>query len=70
MYYKYNFVVNDYKIIFIYLFNIIYSKYHWGLGIGDWGLGIGDWAQSPIPNPQSPIFCKSIIIYLNQKFQK
>ena len=20
-----------------------------------WGLGIGDWAQSPIPNPQSPI---------------
>ena len=28
MYYKYNFVVNDYKIIFIYLFNIIYSKYH------------------------------------------
>jgi hypothetical protein len=25
------------------------------LGIGDWGLGIGDWAQSPIPNPQSPL---------------
>jgi len=25
------------------------------LGIGDWGLGIGHWAQSPIPNPQSPI---------------
>ena len=26
-------------------------------GLGDWGLGIGDgdWAQSPIPNPQSPI---------------
>jgi len=24
-------------------------------GNGDWGLGIGDWAQSPIPNPQSPI---------------
>jgi len=22
---------------------------------GDWGLGIGDWAQSPIPNPQSPL---------------
>jgi len=21
----------------------------------DWGLGIGDWAQSPIPNPQSPM---------------
>ena len=26
----------------------------WGLGIGDWGLG--DWAQSPIPNPQSPLY--------------
>jgi len=25
------------------------------MGIGDWGLGIGDWAQSPIPNPQSPL---------------
>ena len=25
------------------------------MGIGDWGLGIGDWAQSPIPNPPSPI---------------
>jgi len=23
--------------------------------MGDWGLGIGDWAQSPIPNPQSPL---------------
>jgi len=23
------------------------------MGIGDWGLGI--WAQSPIPNPQSPL---------------
>jgi len=23
--------------------------------IGDWGLGIEDWAQSPIPNPQSPV---------------
>jgi len=23
------------------------------MGVG--GLGIGDWAQSPIPNPQSPI---------------
>ena len=34
-------------------FNNSYNK--WGLGIGDWGLGIGDWAQSPIPNPQSPI---------------
>jgi len=24
----------------------------------DWGLGIGDWAQSPIPNPQSPLSIK------------
>jgi len=24
----------------------------WGLGIGDWDWGL---AQSPIPNPQSPI---------------
>jgi len=31
------------------------------LGIGDWGLGIGDWAQSPIPNPQSPIILLSLI---------
>ena len=32
------------------------------MGIGDWGLGIGDWewAQSPIPNPQSPIPILSI----------
>jgi hypothetical protein len=30
-------------------------------------LGIGDWAQSPIPNPQSPIsekFVKSFILIL------
>ena len=25
------------------------------MGIGDWGLVMGDWAQSPIPNPQSPL---------------
>ena len=25
-----------------------------GIGDGDWGLGIGP--QSPIPNPQSPLF--------------
>ena len=31
------------------------------IDIGDWGLGIGDWAQSPIPNPQSPI---KMFIYL------
>ena len=28
-----------------------FDYYFWGLGIGP----IGDWAQSPIPNPQSPI---------------
>jgi len=27
---------------------------------GDWGLGIGDWAQSPIPNPQSPIISNNL----------
>jgi len=34
---------------------------------GDWGLGIGDWglAQSPIPNPQSPIFY--ILLVKNKK---
>ena len=31
---------------------------------GDWGLGIGDWAQSPIPNPQSPLV-KLILIKFN-----
>ena len=25
------------------------------MGDWGWGLGIGDWAQSPIPNPQSPL---------------
>jgi len=27
-----------------------------------WGLGIGDWGLGPIPNPQSPIPKKQIII--------
>ena len=36
-------------------------RMNWGLGIGDWGLGIGDWAQSPIPNPQSPVNIINII---------
>ena len=35
----------------------------WGWGIG--GLGIGDWAQSPIPNPQSPI--PNLLLNLFQK---
>ena len=36
----------------------------WGLGIGD--LGIGDWAQSPIPNPQSPIPINFFLINIYQ----
>ena len=47
----------------------------WGLGI--WGLGIGDWAQSPIPNPQSPIryinishLCLDNIIKIVRKYNK
>jgi len=39
---------------------------------GDWGLGIGDWAQSPIPNPQSPVlynqYITSIISYYSLIF--
>jgi len=38
------------------------------MGIGDWGLGIGDWAQSPIPNPQSPIMF-SLYIKFKKYFQ-
>ena len=42
------------------------------MGNGDWGLGIGDWAQSPIPNPQSPIPISELLFikynfYLNNK---
>jgi len=32
------------------------------MNFGDWGLGIGDWAQSPIPNPQSPILLIILLI--------
>ena len=35
--------------------NIIFMYSHMVTEIQMWGLGIGDWAQSPIPNPQSPI---------------
>jgi len=34
------------------------------MGIGDWGLGIGDWGLGPIPNPQSPLFNKSLNILM------
>jgi len=27
-----------------------------------WGLGIGDWGLGPIPNPQSPIPNKLVLI--------
>jgi len=39
--------------------------------MGVWGLGIGDWAQSPIPNPQSPIpniNLKFLIFNLMEKY--
>jgi len=32
------------------------------MGIGDWGLGIGDWGLGPIPNPQSPIKKRNLVI--------
>jgi len=40
--------------------------------LGDWGLGIGDWAQSPIPNPQSPIskFDCILILIINSAIFK
>jgi len=40
------------------------------MGIGDWGLGIGDWAQSPIPNPQSPLFLSYENNHLLNKLNK
>ena len=67
-------------IFFIYFLNKDDFIIKWGLGIGDWGLGIGDWAQSPIPNPPSPIpiklfFCeqnyiiiiKLLLFYISKK---
>ena len=46
--------------------NLINLKINLRLGFGNnkWGLGIGDWAQSPIPNPQSPMKYFFTIIYL------
>jgi len=42
-----------------FIINKLFLYYYYNLCIirkfGDWGLWIGDWAQSPIPNPQSPI---------------
>jgi len=29
-------------------------------------LGIGDWAQSPIPNPQSPLLTRFLIYSVNK----
>jgi hypothetical protein len=45
------FILNNKKTyILINSFIYLFKKIHL------WGLGIGDWAQSPIPNPQSPLF--------------
>ena len=55
------YLLNNINILYIFLILFLLGSYikikmmKWGLGIGDGGLGIGDWAQSPIPNPQSPI---------------
>ena len=40
------------NLFYLYLIIFIYIKFS---KLFKWGLGIGDWAQSPIPNPQSPI---------------
>jgi len=43
------------------------------VGLGGWGLGATPprpTPQSPIPNPQSPIFILNIIRYLNIKKNK
>jgi Ca2+-binding EF-hand superfamily protein len=37
------------------------------LGIGDWGLGIGANPQSPIPNPQSPLYLKDVFDDLSSR---
>ena len=42
---------------------LIYLIRIWGLGIGDWGL-----AQSPIPNPQSPVNYINYTINKNYSF--
>ena len=47
-------------MIFIILF-IVIILFIGTILFGDWGLGIGDWAQSPIPNPQSPILFNNLI---------
>ena len=52
--------ISSHKFMIFKIFKLITGD--WGLGIGDWGLGIGDWAQSPIPNPQSPLITKYIYI--------
>jgi len=45
---------NNYKIIISKLYGIVKIIITYTF-LGGWGLGIGYWAQSPIPNPQSPI---------------
>jgi len=56
-------------ILFLYIFFGV-----WGLGFGVWGFGF--WAQTPIPNPQSPIpiillnFIKYIILLKTKQIHK
>ena len=56
-FYEFKEIINILFILLNMLRFINFKNVVWGLGMGDWGLGIGDgdWAQSPIPNPQSPI---------------
>jgi len=49
------YIININKLIIIKLNIVMNCKYNLKSNNGDWGLGIGDWAQSPIPNPQSPL---------------
>jgi len=46
---------NEDLFIELRIFTLLKTLNIYILFYGDWGLGIGDWAQSPIPNPQSPI---------------
>ena len=57
-FYIYLFIINIYFYFILTFFNKLYIIFlfnYGGWGMGNGGLGIGDWAQSPIPNPQSPM---------------
>ena len=59
----YSLIISDNLLISFAYINDILSNNIFNIyiimGIGDWGLGI---AQSPIPNPQSPIHLLIIIV--------